>query len=633
MLNSDSLARLMAANGLTLGESDLVTRLDGLPDATVAAYADDYLQYNAAGQVTSETVAGSGTTTYQSYTNPPGATPLGINDWSNEEIVTNPNGMTVVTFYNYEGDTLLTDTWNGLPGIASEHWVTYNQYDADGNLVESAQPSAINSSGGYYDSTAGYLEHGYNSSYADLHVQLNQTSGLINVNAYYPATWAISDGTGDPSATEAGGVEGCLWATGVQQGSQGTPVWQTSVDYVVEVLDFTSVHEVCHSTQYQDGYANPSPPDPTAAITGAETTTYQYTFFPISGAVTAPAIYTQSTTLPAVDAAHGGSGVPSTSTDVYNQLGQVVWSQDADGSISYTAYDRATGAVVEQVQDANVNAYNSGEYPAADWALLPPAWQTTAATPLNYVTTYQVDSQGRTVEETDPAGNVTFTVYQDAAQTVIDGSGTAVISNEVRTYSGWKLNFVTGKYVQMSDPPPTQVTCNVDSTQGSYSETLTMRPHPTWIRRRAIPQAASRSPAWRAFPARSPTTRGKWSKRTTTSTSPASPIPRLACKLGQPTPTTMQAPAAMMRWAISCGRWMPTATSPAWSTMPWAGRSAPGWARTTPAQPSIIRPAPHQTTWSKPRLRCTIMEEWATATSRKRSTSRTVPPRPQTPFA
>jgi hypothetical protein len=43
---------------------------------------------------------------------------------------------------------------------------------------------------------------------------------------------------------------------------------------------------------------------------------------------------------------------------------------------------------------------------------------------VNLVTTYQLDDLGRTVEQTDPDGDVTFTVYDDPLQ-------------EFRTYTGW----------------------------------------------------------------------------------------------------------------------------------------------------------------------------------------------------
>ncbi len=63
-----------------------------------------------------------------------------------------------------------------------------------------------------------------------------------------------------------------------------------------------------------------------------------------------------------------------------------------------------------------------------------------------------MDSLGRTTEETDPAGKITYTVYNDA-------------NHEVRTYAGWDstANAPTG---------PTEVIRQ--DRPGSYTETLTM---------------------------------------------------------------------------------------------------------------------------------------------------------------
>ena len=100
----------------------------------------------------------------------------------------------------------------------------------------------------------------------------------------------------------------------------------------------------------------------------------------------------------------------------------MVWSKDAVGSISYTEYDPATGAVLKQIQDVNLNL--GGTAGGYDTTYLPTAWATDAPVGQHLVTQYVVDSQGRTTEEMDPTGEVTYTVYDDA-------------NHEVRTYPGW----------------------------------------------------------------------------------------------------------------------------------------------------------------------------------------------------
>ena len=226
-----------------------------------------------------------------------------------------------------------------------------------------------------------------------------------------------------------------------------------------------TLYETSRWTQYQQAYSNATPPTPasTASLAGAETTTYSYTFYPDNGP-TGSAIETETTSLPAVSTADGGTGSAPTSSDVYNSLGQLVWSQDANGSISYTGYDPATGAVTEQIQDVNFGpTYNVGNTQFDnDLGLLPQSWGL-PTTGKNLVTTYHVDSQGRTIEETDPDGDVTCTVYNDAVQTVT--GTTTVILNEVRTYPGWNpVTDTTADAIQVSD--------TVDTDSGSYGETL-----------------------------------------------------------------------------------------------------------------------------------------------------------------
>jgi RHS repeat-associated protein len=87
---------------------------------------------------------------------------------------------------------------------------------------------------------------------------------------------------------------------------------------------------------------------------------------------------------------------------------------------------------------------------------LPSGWSTPSGGGLNLVTAMAVDALGRTTQLTDPAGNVTYTVYDD-------------VNHAVRTYAGW--NGGTG-----APTGPTRVT-RYDMA-GGYTETLTMSATP-----------------------------------------------------------------------------------------------------------------------------------------------------------
>jgi len=404
VLNPASVAQVMQANGFGSDYSQLDNS-----NFNLGNYADNHLTYDAAsGRVTSNTVKGSGVTSYDYHFS---TLPDGINTWSveNEESQT-VNGVTTTTetFYNFEGDVLFSDTSDG-----SSHQYTYNQYDSYGNLVESAQSSAVS-------------DHSDPTADSQLVVSFN-TSGLFNVYSYYTSTTATTSASGDDLYDR--GVKGWLHQTFVAQWKDqadaivnGTLTdgsgLQSTVDYIAATDDNGTSYYTFHSIEY-------------AKADGADPriTTYAYTF-------DGQAIATATTTLTAVDVDHGGTGSASTSTDIYDTLGRVVWSRDAAGSVSYTQYDSATGAVCKQIQDADVSNNVGAKFAAADYTQLTEIYTAngwTLPTGKNLVSTYVHDSQGRTIKETAPDGQITYTVYNDTIHT----EGTATILNETRVYTDW----------------------------------------------------------------------------------------------------------------------------------------------------------------------------------------------------
>ena len=73
-----------------------------------------------------------------------------------------------------------------------------------------------------------------------------------------------------------------------------------------------------------------------------------------------------TTSLPVVTTGQNGSGSPGTLTTVYDQYGRTIWTKDAGGYISYTAYDNPTGAVTETIRDVDtsIGDYNTSTLPA-----------------------------------------------------------------------------------------------------------------------------------------------------------------------------------------------------------------------------------------------------------------------------
>ena len=118
-------------------------------DTVVAAYADDYFEYDDQGRVTVRTTAAAGCSAcagglgqfnYTYAINDSLTVNDDLNLWRNKTEETKPDGTVETTYFNYRGQTLLTDTLaDGL------NHLTHNTYDTNGNLTAAAQPSAVQS--------------------------------------------------------------------------------------------------------------------------------------------------------------------------------------------------------------------------------------------------------------------------------------------------------------------------------------------------------------------------------------------------------------------------------------------------------------------------------------------------------
>ncbi len=411
VFNPASYERLTAALG---------TNLSSFTDAQVAPYADYYFQYDSSQRVTQETVAGAGdsqtagglgtyTFSYTASANAPG-----YNSWNTKTIVTNPDGSTDTVYTNAYAQVMLDDHYDPSSGLHTDRFYAYNN---NGQLVLAAAPTAV---------------IGYNDSYADLldnvngqYQYLNNGSGLLTRYDYYTTTTATE--------TAAGGVANYLEDKQIQQGQTGTLIPQETWQYYAHSYNGQTIAPIATDTVYRntDG-------------TGAETTSYAYTWY--SGTAQ---VQSETDTAPVISAAEIGPGAADVTTTYFDQYGNAQWIKDPDGYIQYYAYDPVTGALLTQIVD--VNTADTGEF-----TNLPSGWSTPSGGGLNLVTSDQVDALGRTIEETSPAGNITFYVYLDP-------------QHEERIYRGWNSSSGT-------PTGPTEV-IREDATDG-YNETFTMTATP-----------------------------------------------------------------------------------------------------------------------------------------------------------
>jgi RHS repeat-associated protein len=435
VFNQQSFAALSAAVSDPLNASN----------SQVASFATEYFQYDQQRRVTLHTVggfggaetSGFGTSTY-SYSQSNNA--QAVNSWKYKTIETLPNGSQNIVYSNYLGEAMLNVFVDADdiadPSLDGQEQLTYYVYDTQGRKTEIVTPAAISGYSEAYPDLVNYNGEdditGSGTSAVETWFNgpqfVSATLGEIDFLEYYASTSA--------DASTPGGVTGRLEDERVRQGTNGTSLLLSSTAYYHQTAANGGViSPTASTTLYTEAT---STVDPDAA--GAETTGYSYAYF--SGTI---AVQTMTTTLPSLSGP--GDDEPSTDSsqivDVYDQYGNIIWEKDADGVITYNQYDPVTGGLLKTISDVNTAD-------TCDFIGSAP-FSTTDSNPLNLITTYQVDAQGRTIAETDPDNDVTYTVYDDP-------------DHEVRTYH-WDLATNT-------EIGPTTVNL-VDMAQ-NYIETLTM---------------------------------------------------------------------------------------------------------------------------------------------------------------
>jgi RHS repeat-associated protein len=195
----------------------------GATDAEVAPYADNSFEYNDQHQATKEvaqgTGASSGSTSGQgtfTFSYAASRFGTGFNIWRVQTTETlpdnNPNFVSRNIVYTNGYGEIMLKVYKSGPPDHMQQWDTFYQYDNSGRIIKQANPSAVS---------------GYDDSQSNLNVSLNANSGLITTTDYYPDPHV-------PAATEttAGGVDGYFEDTKIQQGRNGTPILQSSQQYL-----------------------------------------------------------------------------------------------------------------------------------------------------------------------------------------------------------------------------------------------------------------------------------------------------------------------------------------------------------------------------------------------------------------
>ncbi|MDB5324603.1 MAG: repeat-associated core domain protein [Phycisphaerales bacterium] len=340
-------------------------------------YSNLYFQFNADGQLLTEFMQGSGVYRY-AYGTASSLPASNLNSWlaKTTEYLPDPtlslsaqlSDTTVsdnnrnVVYSNQAGEVLAKTFFES--DAATQGWTRAYQYDANGQLVLSAEPSAIQ--GLPNPSASGVINGDIVSPILRPH------SGIVYLNSY--------NSTASPTAP------GYLTGTAISKGASDSPINQSAFAYVSRPNSPGWV--ISSSALYQSDSGDPV------------TTTFAYGFY--SGHAQVNFV---ETTLPTVSAAQNGDGLVTKEVTIYDAFGRPVWTRDADGYVDFVRYDDATGAATESIVDANPSTVSSPSVSGPT--------RTAGGTPLALSTKMDVDQLGRVTAVTDPMLHLTSTAYVD----------------------------------------------------------------------------------------------------------------------------------------------------------------------------------------------------------------------------
>ncbi|HEX3655331.1 MAG TPA: hypothetical protein VHV55_05985, partial [Pirellulales bacterium] len=366
---------------------------DSLSDATVAPYADNYFEYDSLDRVTREDVNGGQSTHLLSYAiNPSGDDSL-PNDWTAMTTEQLLDGSTLlvqnIVYTNSIGQVLLKDTSNTASRTEGLHWLDYQEFDENNNLVRHALPSAVAA----YDPDT-------------LEVTLRADAGLIQSYEY----------------DDDGNLEFEL----AQNGEYGDLVLVASYTYD------TSGPVIQVSTQ-TDALGN--------------TTSYSYAYHAGTSQVAE-----KVTTLPVVDPTHNGSGATITQREIYDTYGNMNWERGPRGFIDYFNYDVTTGARVLQIEDVNDTLISmptdlvddlglwstpagGGAHLETDYTVDNQGRTVQVLGPTHDIILSSTDEDGDTTYSSNARRTATWTIYQDDINEIWTSGGYAAPSGGGYAYT------------------------------------------------------------------------------------------------------------------------------------------------------------------------------------------------------
>ncbi|MDB5334827.1 MAG: repeat-associated core domain protein [Planctomycetaceae bacterium] len=420
VLNPGAYAR-MVADGYTPETSS---------DSLLLAYADFFYEYDDQYRVISETVQ-SGSQTY-SFDRTTSNFSNGFNRWKTRTVETLPDGNQNIVYSNYVAQPMLKIFKSG-----DDEWYEFWKFDSNGWIILHAHSAAISG----YDDTKADLLNLVDGNYQ----YLRDYDGLIDLYTYH-----------QPSGYKS--------AEMIRHGEKGDCFKLREYEYVpcCESSSSSSSSSAPSSsspggdcrwflsklTVYpEDGLSDGSSSSSSSSSSGSGCindntrtiiTTYSYTFW--SGTC---AIQQKTTTLPVIPIEQNGSGIAATRREYFDILGNNTWIMDERGFLTRNTFDIAKGGIIQTIVDVDTSQVDNA----------PLGWMTPLDGGLHYITDYELDLQGRTIQSAGPAHKIdlgeggvaktirwiTWRVYLDATNQVWAGQGyqkvtdgTFVLANPVQ---------------------------------------------------------------------------------------------------------------------------------------------------------------------------------------------------------
>ena len=396
------------------------TTVEALDDEDLAEYTCFYYEYDSAQRVTYEKVYGELRATTYAYTEGSNAGD-DTNEWTRRTVETRENGDTYTVYSNFLGEPILTDL---ADSSGNNHWFTYRTYDVNGNVLSEAESSTMDA---YWDGQQTVVgTYTGATTPTDYAIHCQSTGGGLVYNYTYGTSETASE---SPAQDPAGDVIGYPKTVSVANGTATTAETSTTAEYsYYKHTDATSGQSVYHLAT-QTKYIDDDPNDPITIVIEYDDDLSWHSGVQINEEIL---------NLPQIDTDQNGTNAEYQTRRWYDSNGNLTWTMDEAGRVTYYEYDADTDLVEYMIEDVDSTISSS---------LNPPTGYAGNTDGAHLRTDFQYDLSGRLILTVGPehlsgetlVRTASGTIYNDADHEIISASGYAWYDTSV---SDWKYTLV-----------------------------------------------------------------------------------------------------------------------------------------------------------------------------------------------